>query len=236
MITVEDIIADPPLVHRGGSCVFAIHPSVPRYLDRVLKPGMCTAETGMGLSTAVFAAKGVDHCCVAPDPQQADLFRAYCERKGIGLERVRFEVDFSENVLPHLDGPDLDLALIDGGHGFPTPFIDWFYLARRLKPGGHLLVDDVQIWTGRVLMDFLRREPGWTQAGPLLGRTAVFRMTAPFEFKQHVDQPYVMAQTRWSQLPFTLRDMVDGAGKATGLVLRGDLTGLRAGLRRFLAK
>jgi hypothetical protein len=44
----------------------------------------------------------------------------------------------------------LDLVLVDGSHSFPQVFfIDWFYTAGALKIGGHLLVDDVHVWTGR---------------------------------------------------------------------------------------
>jgi hypothetical protein len=48
-------------------------------------------------------------------------------------------------------------------HSFPQVFIEWFYTASALKVGGHLLVDDVHVWTGHVLRDFLLDEPEWTK-------------------------------------------------------------------------
>jgi len=143
-----------------------------------VQPDWRTLETGAGLSTVVFALRGAQHVCITPAAAEVERIRDYCASRGIALDRVTFHVERSERVLPSLVLPELDLVLIDGGHGFPTPFLDWFHGAERLRVGGLLVVDDIQLWTGRVLRDFLVEEPGWVLRDEFAMRAAVFEKTA----------------------------------------------------------
>jgi hypothetical protein len=78
-------------------------------------------------------------------------------------------------VLPALESGPLDLILIDGGHGFPTPYIDWFYTAGKLKRGGFLILDDVGLWSCQILRDFLIEQPHWEFVTEYDERTTIFR-------------------------------------------------------------
>lgn len=74
-----------------------------------------------------------------------------------------FFPQYSQRVLPEITGNNklekaLDMMLIDGGHAFPSPSIDWYYLADTVKEGGYLVVDDTQLITGEILKDFLCME------------------------------------------------------------------------------
>ena len=92
-----------------------------------------------------------------------------------------------------MDLAPLDLALIDGSHSFPQAIIDWFYAAAALRVGGLIIVDDIQIWTGRLLRDFMDDEPGWVRVHHWPGRAAVFRKTAEMHrLTWFAKQPYVM--------------------------------------------
>lgn len=95
-----------------------------------------------------------------------------------------------------MTGGPLDLILIDGHHGFPTPFLDWYYTADPLRVGGLLIVDDTQLWTGHTLKQFLLRQPGWEVAKDFAPRSVVFRKSDPVSVNtHHEDQPYVMDAT-----------------------------------------
>ena len=94
-------------------------------------------------------------------------------------------------MLPTLEPGPLDLVLVDGSHSFPQVFVDWFYVATALRVGGHLLVDDVHVWTGRVLRDFLQAEPEWSLVREIHGRTAILRKVAEVDpDKLWTQQPY----------------------------------------------
>ena len=154
----------------------------------------------------VFALGGAGHVCITPAPAEVQKIRDYCAAHGISLDAVTFHVGRSELVLPRLDLPELDLVLIDGGHGFPTPFLDWFHGAERLRVGGLLIVDDTQLWTGRELRDFLAEEPGWALRAEFAMRAAVFEKTAPSpRLPEWFAQPFVR---RRSHAPGTLRHML----------------------------
>jgi len=134
-----------------------------------------TLETGCGLSTVVFALKRSRHTVIAPAPTEFEITRSYCRDRKIPTSQITFITEPSQKVLPALESSPLDLVLIDGGHGFPTPYIDWFYTAGKLKTGGLLLVDDIGVWSCQILRDFLIEQPHWELVAEFEERTAVFR-------------------------------------------------------------
>ena len=97
----------------------------------------------------------------------------------------------SEHVLPKLDTGPLDVVLIDGRHGFPAPFIDWFYTAGKLKTGGLLVVDDTCLWPPKVLRDLLAEQPQWELIRDFHLRCSVFRKVGEgSEWGDWTDQPF----------------------------------------------
>ena len=73
-----------------------------------------------------------------------------------------FEVDAFNDPIQALSGfrsGSYDLALIDGRHGFPQPFLDWYYAAQILKTGGYVIIDDLHIWVCETLANLLVEEP-----------------------------------------------------------------------------
>ena len=176
-MNLEELIARDPKLHRGGKS-WKLHDNVLRYIDRRIGDGAHTLETGCGLSTIMFAFKGCHHVCVSPDRFAVEKITEFCDEAGISLERIRFEVAPSERVLPGLALDPLDLVLIDGSHSFPGVFIDWYYTAPALALGGAVVIDDLQIWTGEVLRDFLKAEEEWALERDLPPRSVAFRKVA----------------------------------------------------------
>ena len=194
--TLADVLRDAPALHGpAGADALLTHGLLDEalgFIDRSVRDGDRTLETGSGYSTILFALRGAEHVCITPSQPEVDRIRAYCAQRGIPTDRLSVHVDVSERVLPGLDLGRLDLVLIDGSHSFPQAFLDWFFTASALKVGGLLVVDDVHVWTGKVLRDFLVAEPEWELLDEFGGRTAILRKTAQTDpDRVWVDQPYV---------------------------------------------
>jgi predicted O-methyltransferase YrrM len=200
-IDVDTLCELAPRLHtdNGGQPIsWAISRAMLDVIARLVGPGSRTLETGAGYSTVIFAARGCDHICIQPDPDQAESIRRFCSEQGVSTDQIRFILEGSERALPALDVADLDLVLIDGRHGFPAPMIDWAYTAPMLRVGGLLIVDDTQLWTGDVLRRFLLAERDWELAEEYAPRAAVFRkIGAGAGAKEWHEQPYVISRNRW---------------------------------------
>ncbi|MEN9873366.1 MAG: hypothetical protein RL186_263 [Pseudomonadota bacterium] len=211
---------DDVKLHAKGTIRWDASDEILNWFRDNLKPGMRTIETGAGKSTLMFMEAGCIHDAVTPSQSEVDAIQAEAARRGFKAENVTFHVNFSQYVLPHLSGTeDIDVAFIDGGHGFPIPCVDWMYIAPRIKVGGTLLVDDVDLWTGSMLIDVLRREAGWNVERIVRGRTAIVTKTAPFQAREWVNQPTVVAK---SYIPQTLRKIRNGLP----LLFKMDLAGI----------
>lgn len=203
-------------LHAGGAAAWDASDAVLAYLERTLQSGWRTLETGAGRSTLLFAQKGCLHHAVTPSGSEIAAIQTSAEAEGVDLSAVSFHKGFSQDVLPRLEAGEFDLVFIDGGHGFPIPAVDFQFLAPRLAVGGLLLIDDVDLWTGDMIVQVLRRDAGWRFDGKLKGRTAVFRKLQPYVAHEWTKQPYVVRKSWWPQTGRKLRN-------GLGLLARGDL-------------
>jgi hypothetical protein len=174
----DELRRDPPGLHGEGDEYWGLAWPALEWLERELQPGMATLETGSGASTLVFAAGGAEHVAVTPSADEEERFRSECERRGIDGSRVSFRRGLSHEVLSDLDERKLDLVLIDGAHGFPYPILDWWFVARHVKVGGRMLLDDAYMPPVRALVDALRAQPQWDVEGSAGYRTVIVRKLA----------------------------------------------------------
>jgi hypothetical protein len=167
----------PAHVHNEGSDYYGLAWSALEWLEQTLQPGMTTIETGAGASTAVFASRGAKHTTISPAPDEHERISAWCESLGVSTENVTFVADSSDTALTNggWQPEPLDLALIDGGHLFPFPAIDWFYTAKHLKIGGIMVLDDAYLPSVAMVSRFLRMSDSWEYMGPVSYRTVWFR-------------------------------------------------------------
>jgi len=163
--TIDQVCADPPRVHAHAGAeagVYGTERDCYAFLAEHVAPGARTLETGCGVSTALFALWGAEHTCVVYDQREVDVLVAWAEERAVDLGRLRFAVGMSDAVLPRLEPTELDLVLVDGSHGFPMTIIDWFYAAGRLREGGVVVLDDIQLPGVQLgLFPFLDSDPRW---------------------------------------------------------------------------
>jgi hypothetical protein len=189
---VQRLLTDKPAFHLLGEAHWDALPGTLEAIRRSVKNGDSTIETGAGASTVVFAACGAHHTAISPDPAEHERVRDYCQRIGIDDSRLRFVAGVSEDVLPALLGRDrtLDVAFIDGEHLFPFPAVDWYYIARAMKIGGRMLLDDVPIPSVALVFRHMSLEPCWHLDGVYDDRAALFTLVAAPEPQDWPDQPF----------------------------------------------
>jgi SAM-dependent methyltransferase/glycosyltransferase involved in cell wall biosynthesis len=162
MPTLRDLLEQPPPVHSDRPIAWTIRPALAHFLDDAVGPGSVTLETGAGLSTLVILRKQPrQHTAVQPVPDAFAAILAFAERHRMDIHGFRPIVARSQDWLPRVDLPDLDLVLVNGGHAFPVPFLDWYYGAEKLKVGGLMVVDDTHLPTGSRLADFMGADLRW---------------------------------------------------------------------------
>ena len=164
MMSLTDLATALPRVHDRRSVTYAIDLRLAEFLNGHISAKHVTLETGSGLSTLVFARKGVRrHISIQPFADEFLVLRDFCASADIDFGCVESVVARSQDYLPTAKLPDLDLVLIDGEHTFPIPFIDWYYTADSLKVGGLMVVDDVDIATGTLLAAFMTADHKWRE-------------------------------------------------------------------------
>jgi hypothetical protein len=212
-MTLQELLADPPKLHAftpvpgsNEEKMFAPGELINRWklsdeelifiADHVDEKSK-TIETGAGCSTVVFALKGTNHTCIVPDRPLADRIIAFCEKNKISTSRLNFIIQPSEKALPLIEERDFDLALIDGRHGFPQPFMDWYYVAELLKIGGYVIIDDLHVWVCETLVNFLVEEKkDWILAHESLGGAAFKKLGNGTQNNEFPNQLYVRRNSR----------------------------------------
>lgn len=198
-MTLQELLKDSPKLHRIGSepVSYRLADRALHFIDQNVNENSRTLETGAGISTVLFAIKEANHTSVVPDPDLVSRISSYCARMMVSVERINFLIDKSERTLPTLAIEQLDLVLIDGRHAFPTPFIDWYYTADKLRVGGMVMIDDTQLWTGHALKRFLIQEPEWELVEDVSARTAIFMKQKEYNHeKWWGQQAYVVQKSK----------------------------------------
>jgi hypothetical protein len=91
---------------------------------------------------------------------------------------------------------EYDLVLIDGCHGFPSIFVDFYFAAKALKNGGTLIVDDMHIYTCHLLASFMQSDPGWN-VDVMTKRVAVGVKIWDTLDSEWRNQPFVVRRSSW---------------------------------------
>lgn len=199
-MTLTTLLDSPPKIHNWSSGELTssgLPTPVFEFMDKILSPESRSIETGMGISTALFALKGTIHTCINPDQDEIVRFKEYVNKNDISIKNMIFLCKRSDEVWFDLKENIWDFILIDGCHGFPIPYMDWYFFSQGLKINGYLVIDDTNISTGKELKAFLSGEDAWELIAPFSPKTAVFKKIKDFDYnKEFVFQPYVLKATK----------------------------------------
>lgn len=180
-----------------GEQSLAVAPAVLRWIADRLTGDMTTIETGAGHTTVLFAAIARHHYCLTYKPREADKIREYLARLGLSDERVTFVFGPTDETLPGLNvgGQVIDFAYIDGCHGYPYPAMDWHHIDKRLKVGGLLGMDNVELRPVREHCEFLEENGTYELVESVYtGYFVRFYRKREDQWREWVCQPYSRAK------------------------------------------
>jgi hypothetical protein len=106
-----------------------------------------SVETGTGKSTLVLSHCSEAHTIFAQDDRgHGDSLMRVQGSALLRRQSVTFVVGPTQRSLPPFvfDHP-LDLAMLDGPHGYPFPELEYYFIYQHLAEGALLIVDDIHI-------------------------------------------------------------------------------------------
>ncbi len=158
-------------------------------------------ETGAGNSTLAFLlAKPQRLISIAPDKNLFERILNSAARLGINTKPLEPLLERSEWALPELARSNLvlDMALIDGGHGWPTVFVDFCYIYAMLRKDGILVIDDIQLHSIKELGRLLIRDADRFELVRDLDKSLAFRKLKDEPFlPDWSDQRYIQQQSEF---------------------------------------
>lgn len=167
-----DILALPKMWHASGS----LHHDVLRALMEIPPCGL-SVETGTGKSTLIFSHRSRRHLVFTLDDYTEEGSLRLVKSSPLLGDSAEFIVGPSQLTLPKYDfTPTINLAFIDGPHGYPFPELEYYYLYPYIVPGGYLILDDIQIPTVTRLFEFVREDEMF-RLEKVIKTTAFFRRT-----------------------------------------------------------
>lgn len=192
----DPLVEKLTLKAREDGFLYALDPEVLMALNQHLSAFASrprTLETGCGLSTILFSRHAEHHdCFTMANDQRSNYVQAHSDAE---VERITFHLGSSVETLPAFSpAAPLDLVLIDGGHAYPIPELDYLYSRGWLKTGGLLIVDNIEIPTINHLFRVLRETPQFEFEG-CVANAAFFRRTAEdLPQGDWLHQPYNVAR------------------------------------------
>lgn len=150
-----------------------------------------TAETGCGKSTILFSNISSRHIVFALDDTNlgtGSSVNFYRESPLTNKSVIEENFGPSQETVVKFDHSKVayDVVLLDGAHGWPFPELEYFFFYSRIRPGGYLIVDDVNIPTIGRMADVLAEDTMWDLIGLHQG-TAIFKRTQAKTFDPHGD-------------------------------------------------
>lgn len=153
---LDAIIQLPKNWHGSGSLNARVLNTIAKHLPSLSR----SAETGTGKSTLLFSYLSQDHTVfTCDDTGDGDSLRTVQESPLLNGSHVHFVLGPTQRTLPAYEFKGmLDAVLIDGPHGYPFPELEYYFFYPHIRPGGLLIVDDVNIPTISHLIDVVRQE------------------------------------------------------------------------------
>lgn len=154
-----------------------------------------SVETGSGATTLLFSHLSADHRVFAVDGgnsisevRKSPLFKS---------ENVTYVEGFTQVTLPNYTLPNkVQIALIDGPHGYPFPDLEYFYFYPIIETGGLLVVDDIPIPTIARMFDIIKADDMFELLDIVNDKMAIFKRTSAATIDPHSDSWFLQGYNR----------------------------------------
>jgi precorrin-6B methylase 2 len=197
---------DPGLIARARR----FHPwdaMSPAALSGILKRGpfRSSAETGCGGSTIVLSHASDRHIAFSIEGEDGTITELRKQSDLRAGNVIFIEGETRDTLSRYPFEGELDLVLLDGPHAYPMPQLEFAHLFPRLRLGGWLVVDDIQIPSVYELFRFLEQESS-VVVEEVAVRTAFFRRVKAAEYRP--DGWALQGMNRHTILRYSWRDQL----------------------------
>jgi predicted O-methyltransferase YrrM len=148
----------------------------------VIEIGLAYGSSALAIGEALASLENAHHLVI-------DAFQDRFGNVGwdsiteAGLETIcELRTERSQLALPCLvaEGFVADAAFVDGSHVFHNVFVDLYFLRELVRPGGLVILDDIDWPSVATAVHYYEVNVGWTPAAPgLTGRLRPFRLPDP---------------------------------------------------------
>lgn len=163
-------------------------------------------ETGSGKSTLLLSHLSNDHKVFALEVYGGVPTRSISGIRDLDVlnaANVEFIEGPTQVTLPRYKFEHkLQLAFLDGPHGYPFPDLEYFFVYPHLEEDALLVVDDIQIATIHHLFEFLQEDEMF-RLTRVVGKTAFFRRTSAPTFDPFHDGWWLQ---KYNKSRFPVRD------------------------------
>ena len=233
---IQTILALPEDFHEAGVLSKAVLQAILRHSSNLEL--LHSVETGSGKSTLLLSWLSRHHVAFtleAYGAHPADSFLNVQSSDLLNSDSVEFILGPTQKTLPnHSFEKPIQLALIDGPHGFPFPQLEYYYLYPQLEENALLIIDDIQIPTIAQLNDFIAADEMFEPI-ETVATTSFFRRTSSPVFDPYSDGWWLQnfnQQTLTQQRGFRTK-IYDQLEKSFG---RGTADRVRGMYRRLFAR
>ncbi len=179
VINYKKILADinglPDDWHGSGPLSDPVLAAIADYCEEI-GPIEYSVETGAGKSTLFFSQIAKKHTVFAINIGNS-LTRVE-QSPLLASEKVEIVEGPTQQTLPVFDfKKKIQVALIDGPHGYPFPELEYYYIYPHLATGAILIIDDINIPTIKNMAQILEKDEMFSHL-TTLGKTAFFKRTA----------------------------------------------------------
>jgi predicted O-methyltransferase YrrM len=161
---------------------------IAEWVETVVEVGLAYGRSALAIGEALVAVDAGRPLHVVIDPLEATEYAnvGWELLQSAGLDGIaRLLLEPSSVALPRLvaEGLVADAAFVDGSHRFHEVFVDLYFLRKLVRPGGMVVLDDLQWPSVRAAASYFETNLGWRgvpigqEAGR--GRLRAFRLPDP---------------------------------------------------------